>query len=112
MEGGRLRERRCKRGRKKAGHKRQGYHTDWREPKLFTIDLLDPQGEVVEAFAPLQDATLGDHEQLFALTLVLPACIGLVASGTVRLLWRWRAVDLARRAGAVSAPGAGPRERP
>jgi hypothetical protein len=67
MEGGRLRERRCKRGRKKAGHKRQGYHTDWREPKLFTIDLLDPQGEVVEAFAPLQDATLGDHEQLFAL---------------------------------------------
>jgi len=67
MDGGRLRERRCKRGRKKAGQKRQGYHTDWHEPKLFTIYLLDPQGEVVKAFAPLQDATLGDHEQLFAL---------------------------------------------
>ena len=67
IDGGRLRERRCKRGRKKAGHKRQGYYTDWREPKLFTIYLLDPQGEVVKAFAPLQDATLGDHEQLMAL---------------------------------------------
>ena len=91
-----------------AGHQRQGYHTDWREPKLFTIYLLDPQGEVVKAFAPLQDATLGDHEQLFALTLALPACLGLVASGTASLLWRWRTVDLERCAGAVSAPEAGP----
>jgi hypothetical protein len=67
IDGGRLRERRCKRGRKKAGQKRQGYHTDWREPKLFTIYLLDPEGNVVKEFVPLQDATLGDHEQLFAL---------------------------------------------
>jgi hypothetical protein len=112
MEGGRLPERRCKRGRKQAGPKRQGYHTDWRAPKRFTISLLDAQGEGVKAFAPLQDAPLGDHAQMFALTLALPVCLGLVARGTGALLWRWRTVDWERRAGTVSAPEAGPEQSP
>ena len=67
IDGGRLRERRKKRGRKKLGQKRQGFHTDWREPKLFTIYLLDEQGEVKRDFTPLHDATLGDHQATFAL---------------------------------------------
>ena len=67
IDGGRLRERRRKRGRKKAGQKRQGYHTDWKEPKLFSIYLLDEQGQMVKDFAPLHDATLQNHEGLFAL---------------------------------------------
>lgn len=66
IDGGRLRERRKKRGRKKAARKRQGYHTEWKEPKLFTIYLVDEQGQVVKDFAPLQDATLEDHDGLFA----------------------------------------------
>lgn len=36
VDGGRLRERCPKRGRKKKGQKRQGYTGEWREPKLFT----------------------------------------------------------------------------
>jgi hypothetical protein len=67
IDGGRLRERRRKRGRKKKGQKRQGYHTDWKEPKLFTLYLLDAQGQVVKAFAPLHDATMGNYEAMFAL---------------------------------------------
>ncbi len=67
IDGGRLRERRRKRGRKPAKLKRQGYHTDWREPKLFTVYLINEQGESVERFAPLHDATLGDHEAMFTL---------------------------------------------
>jgi hypothetical protein len=67
IDGGRLRERRRKRGRKKEGQKRQGYHTDWREPKLFTLYLVDAQGEVVKSFDPLHDATMGDHAAMFAL---------------------------------------------
>ena len=67
IDGGRLRERRRKRGRKPARLKRQGYHTDWREPKLFTVYLINEQGELVKRFAPLHDATLGDHEAMFAL---------------------------------------------
>ncbi len=67
IDGGRLRERRAKRGRKKAGQKRQGYHTEWKEPKLFTVYVLDNEGRVVKSFAPLHDATMQDHKGLFAL---------------------------------------------
>lgn len=66
-DGGRLRERRRKRGRKAEHLKRQGYHTEWREPKLFTLYLLDEKGEVVKEFKPLHDATMGDSEAMFAL---------------------------------------------
>jgi hypothetical protein len=67
IDGGRLRERRRKRGRKKASQKRQGYHTDGKEPKLFTVYVLDNEGQVVKSFAPLHDATRQKHEGLFAL---------------------------------------------
>lgn len=66
IDGGRVRERRKKRGRKKAGQKRQGSHTDWNEPKLLTVSLLDEPGQTVKDFAPLHDATLADHDGLFA----------------------------------------------
>ena len=67
VDGGRLRERCPKRGRKKKGQKRQGYTGEWREPKLFTIYLLDEQGKTVKSFFPLHDATMGDHKEMFAL---------------------------------------------
>jgi hypothetical protein len=67
IDGGRLRERRTKRGRKKAGQKRPGYHTDWKEPKLFTLYLVDNEGQVVKSFPPVHDATMQNHEGLFAL---------------------------------------------
>jgi hypothetical protein len=67
VDGGRLRERCPKRGRKKKGQKRQGYRGEWREPKLFTIYLLDKQGKGVNSFSPLHDATMGDHQEMFAL---------------------------------------------
>lgn len=66
IDGGRLRERRRKRT-KAAGQKRHGYHSDWREPKLFTLYVLDEQGRVARECAPLHDATLGDHEAMFEL---------------------------------------------
>ena len=66
IDGGRLRERRAKRGRKKTGQKRQGYHSDWREPKLFTISVTDGAGEIVREVPPFHDATLGDHKAMFA----------------------------------------------
>lgn len=67
IDGGRLRERRGKSGRWKKGQKRQGFYTEWREPKLFTIYFLDAKGEVMRELAPLHDATMGDHEAAFAL---------------------------------------------
>jgi len=67
IDGGRLRERCTKRGRRKQGQKQQGYNGEWREPKLFTIYLEDEQGEVVKHFPPLHDATMGDHTEMFVL---------------------------------------------
>ncbi|MCP4252833.1 MAG: hypothetical protein GY775_05395 [Candidatus Scalindua sp.] len=67
IDGGRLRERRGKRGRWKKGQKRRGFYTDWREPKLFTIYFVDAHGEVMREIAPLHDATMGDHKAAFAL---------------------------------------------
>lgn len=67
IDGGRLRTRRRKRGRRKAGQKRQGFRAEWKEPKLFTIYLMDPEGEIIRDFSPLHDATMGDHHQTLAL---------------------------------------------
>jgi hypothetical protein len=66
MDGGRLRERlpaRAGRRRKATGHRR--YDAPWREPKLFTIYVLRPDGTVDEMYQPVYDGTLGDCEQMF-----------------------------------------------
>ncbi len=67
IDGGRLRLRQKKRGRKASGLERQGYNTPWREPKLFTIYVLDEQGCVAKSCHPLHDATLGNADEMFGL---------------------------------------------
>jgi len=67
IDGGRLRERVPKRGRRKKGQKRQGYTGEWHEPKVFTLYLLDADGAIVKTFPPLHDATMEDHTAVFAL---------------------------------------------
>ncbi|MCK5539215.1 MAG: hypothetical protein KAI79_20500 [Bacteroidales bacterium] len=66
-DGGRIRIRTTKRGKKKKGAKRQGYHTDWKEPKLLTIYLLDDKGNKVKSFPPIYDATMGNDVGVFNL---------------------------------------------
>jgi len=46
IDGGRIRERQVKPGRKKQGQKRQGYTTDWKEPVLLTMYLSDENGNI------------------------------------------------------------------
>jgi hypothetical protein len=67
IDGGRLRERTPKRGRRSAGQKRQGYHTDWREPTQIVIQWLDADGEKCKQTVPLYDATMGDVDAAFEL---------------------------------------------
>ena len=67
IDGGRFRERRIKRGRKRKGQKRQGYYTEWKEPKLFTIWLSDNEGNKVRDFKPLYDATTDGPDDMFLL---------------------------------------------
>jgi len=67
VDGGRIRQRKKKRGRRPKRLKQQGYHSDWKEPKLFTIYLLDSQGQVDKSFPPFHDATMGNHIDMFEL---------------------------------------------
>ena len=65
-DGGRLRVRKNKRGKKtKKGRSR--YHTDWREPKLLVIYVVDEKGRLAQEFAPVIDGTLQGSDEVFRL---------------------------------------------
>ncbi len=67
IDGGRLRERRAKRGHRPKRLKRQGYHTDWREPTQLVIQWLNADGSRCEDIAPIYDGTMADTDAAFAL---------------------------------------------
>ena len=56
-DGGRLRTRRTKKGRLPKGKTRHGFYTDWVEPKLFTLHVLDEHGKVCNTHRPFVDGT-------------------------------------------------------
>lgn len=62
-DGGRLRVRRARPTRTPKG--RAHYDTDWREPKLLLIYVVNPEGQVDQHFAPVIDGTLGDAAATF-----------------------------------------------
>jgi hypothetical protein len=65
-DGGRLRVRKNKRGQKtKKGRSR--YRTDWREPKLLVIYVVDEKGRIDQEFAPVIDGTLQGPDEVFRL---------------------------------------------
>jgi hypothetical protein len=65
-DGGRLRLRETKRGRKtKKG--RQRYTGAWREPKVLIIYVVDAEGKREARFAPVIDATLKGPDAVFGL---------------------------------------------
>ena len=65
-DGGRLRVRKNKRGKKtKKGRSR--YRTDWREPKLLVIYVVDEKGRIAQEFAPVMDGTLQGPDEVFRL---------------------------------------------
>ena len=67
VDGGRLRQRKNKRGPWPKGNKRCGFHTDWVEPKLFTLHVLDAEGNIVKEIAPFVDGTTGKLKEFMEL---------------------------------------------
>jgi len=66
LDGGRIRIRKTKRGKRtKKGRSR--YHTDWREPKLLVIYVVDEKGRIAQEFAPVIDGTLKGPDEVFRL---------------------------------------------
>lgn len=91
-DGGRTKLSRKKRGRWKKGAKRAGRHTEWREPKLILIKLVDPiTGEIQKVI----DATLNNwhatfrllESYLLAMEIHLAAEIQYISDGA-RHLWQ------------------------
>jgi len=65
-DGGRVRIRRNKPGRKT----KKGYrflHTDWKEPKLMVIDVVNDDGQLDPVFRPFIDGTMSGPEAVFGL---------------------------------------------
>lgn len=68
VDGGRIRLRKNKRGRKtKKGRNR--YHSDWREPKLLIIYIMDENGKKSRSVFPIMDATLNGPDEIFSLLI-------------------------------------------
>ena len=65
-DGGRLRLRTTKRGPKTAKG-RNRYRTDWREPKVMIIYVIDENGKMDREFLAVLDGTLGGPQAIFAL---------------------------------------------
>jgi len=105
IDGGRLRERRNKRGRKPEGQKRQGYHADWKEPIQFVIHIVDPDGSISKEHLPLYDATMGDVDAAFKLLETYLSHLGILKAARVvfccdgaRSYWK-RTGNLAQKLG-------------
>lgn len=67
VDGGRCRERRPKRGKRKKGQKRQGYHSEWFEPKLLSITQFDENGKKLKSISPVIDGSCGTIDAFFDL---------------------------------------------
>lgn len=65
-DGGRTRIRTDKQGKRtKKGRRR--YRTDWREPKLLAIYVVDEEGRIDRSFTPILDGTLKGPDAVFGL---------------------------------------------
>jgi len=67
VDGGRIRERLKKRGKRKSGQKRQGYSTEWFEPRLLTISQFDEEGKKIKSITPILDGSCGSLDDFFEL---------------------------------------------
>jgi hypothetical protein len=99
IDGGRTRIRQAKKGKKKMGQQRQGYHTDWKEPKLFTLYAIDETGRKLnKQLLPYNDGTITGRDsfkQLFKMDLYKT---GVVAASQIIFIgdgapWIWNIID-------------------
>ena len=105
IDGGRIRERVVKPGRrrKKTGH--FGYETPWREPKLFVIYTIDKEGRPEPLLLPICDGTMGDCDAVMRMLLGYLKMLGaheakelVIAGDGAKWIWE-RTGELVRQLG-------------
>jgi len=67
VDGGRIRERSKKRGKRKNDQKRQGFHSEWFEPRLLSISQFDDNGKKIKTINPIIDGSCGNMDDFFDL---------------------------------------------
>jgi len=98
IDGGRLRTRKQKRGRRKStGY--HGFHSCWREPKMFVIYTLDDKGRCRRDHLPIHDATLGNADAAFALLEKYMLEAGVVEAKEIIFIadgahWIWDRIEI------------------
>jgi hypothetical protein len=109
VDGGRLRVRRDKRGPPTPKGRRR-YHTDWREPLLLHVYVLNADGSVDRSFSPLIDGTLGGADTLFdMLRLYLPSLLSIQPTRVVLIAdgapWIWARFQALVKDGCLAGAG-------
>lgn len=61
IDGGRVRQRIKKKGRRRKGARIHGYYANWIEPRLITVCLVDENGKKLKEIDPIYDGTIADH---------------------------------------------------
>jgi hypothetical protein len=103
-DGGRIRIRTTKRGPKTAKG-RNRYRTDWREPKLLTIYVVDDKGQMDREFLAVIDGTLGGPDAIFKLMEFYLRELRITTADKILFVadgarWIWNRVEaLLRRSG-------------
>lgn len=95
-DGGRVRIRTNKKGKRtKKGRRR--YRTDWREPKLLAIYVVDEEGKIDRSFTPVLDGTLQGPDAVFGLIEQYLSQLGIDEATKVLFIadgatWIWKRV--------------------
>ncbi len=100
-DGGRLRIRTAKQGRRTKKN-RARYKTDWREPKLLIIYVVNDDGRVDKRILPIIDGTLKGIDVLFSFMHIYLRSLNLSAVDQILFVadgahWIWDSVQLARK---------------
>jgi hypothetical protein len=101
IDGGRIRIRKDKKGKKtKKGRTR--YKTDWREPRLLCIYVLDANGEVDRSIPPILDGTLASVDEIFKMLCAYLSMIPMDENTEVLFIadgasWLWNRVHLVEK---------------
>jgi hypothetical protein len=107
LDGGRVRTRRRRRGRKTAKG-RHGFATPWREPRVLVIDILDEHGQPDRLRLPLYDVLIGDAEAVWALLIGYVRLLGAAYADVVEFIadgaeWIWHRVERLSRLAEIPA---------
>ena len=96
IDGGRIRTR-VRRGRRRRSTHRHRYHGDWKEPKVFVIYELNPDGRRKKGGLCIYGATMGQADELFNLLAAHLCFIGAHLATEVVVLadgaeWIWNRI--------------------